>query len=306
MATSTHGTHNGPVIDRVADFDVIECAPCGFRHVLPLPSVEELAELYHEDYYAREKPLYLERTEEDLPWWTFAYRDRYAAFEASLTNDRRRLLEVGSGPGYFLQIGRQRGWDTTGIEPSTQAAAHTRDMGLTVVEDFLTPETAATLGTFDVVHMYNVLEHVPDPTEIINLARDVLAPDGLISICVPNDYNILQDTLRKTAGFEPWWLAPPHHLNYFGFSSMADLLERQGFDVIARTTSFPMEVFLFMGQNYVGNDEIGRRCHAKRKMFDTRLEAAGLSDVRRDLYKGLAELGIGREVLLIARRRPSS
>jgi predicted SAM-dependent methyltransferase len=143
---------------------------------------------------------------------------------------------------------------------------------------------------------------VPDPRGVVALAHKLLAPQGLISVCVPNDYNVLQDALRKTDGFEPWWLAPPHHLNYFTFDSMAAVLDRAGFEVIERTTSFPMEVFLLMGQNYVDNDDLGRLCHGKRKRLDHRLEAVGMTDVRRDLYRGLAELGIGREVQLIARR----
>lgn len=295
--------HDGPVIDRKNDFDVIDCAPCGFRHVQPLPTAEELSALYQEEYYTREKPLYLERTQEDLAWWTLAYTDRYEFFENQLPQNRRRLLEVGSGPGYFLQLGHSRGWDTVGIEPSAQAAAHIREMGLTVVEDFLSPRTAAELNPFDVVHLYNVLEHVPDPAEIISLAHGLLDPDGLISVCVPNDYNPLQNILRETDGFQPWWLAPPHHLNYFTFDSLAGLLDRAGFDVVERTTSFPMEVFLLLGQNYVGDDALGRLCHKRRKKLDQRLEGAGHSEVRQDLYRGLAALGIGREVQLIARRR---
>lgn len=298
--------HDGPVIDRVNDFDVIECGDCGFRHVMPLPTVEELESLYCEDYYAREKPLYLERTKEDLDWWIFAYADRFEVFEDNLPKDRRRLLEVGSGPGFFLRFGQDRGWNTVGIEPSAQAAAHTRDMGLDVIEDFLTPETAADIGPFDVVHLYNVLEHVPDPAGIIELAHGLLDPAGLISVCVPNDYNILQDLLRGTKGFEPWWLAPPHHLNYFTFDSLTALLDRQGFDVIERTTSFPMEVFLLLGQNYVGNDEMGRLCHGKRKLLDHRLQSTGFTKVRQDLYRGLAKLGIGREAQLIAKKRDAS
>ena len=295
-------THQGPVIDRKNDFEVIECGQCNFRHVVPLPTENELAALYNEDYYAREKPLYLERTKEDLSWWNLAYADRFAFFEERLPQTRRRLLEVGSGPGYFLHMGQMRGWNGLGIEPSAQAAAHTREMGLEVLEDFLTPQTAPALGTFDVVHMYNVLEHVPDPEQMIALAHSLLNPGGLYSVCVPNDYNVLQDVLRRFDDFEPWWVAPPHHLNYFSFDSLTALLERSGFEVVERTTSFPMEVFLLRGQNYIGNDALGRHCHGMRKLLDQRLEVSGLNHVRQELYRGLAALGIGREVELIARR----
>jgi len=47
-----------------------------------------------------------------------------------LPSGSRRILDVGSGPGYFLLHGKNRGWQTLGIEPSKQAAEHGRKLGL--------------------------------------------------------------------------------------------------------------------------------------------------------------------------------
>ena len=52
-----------------------------------------------------------------------------------------------------------------------------------------------------------------------------------------------------------------------------------------------------MGDNYVGNDELGRQCHSKRKMFEYNLNESGLSHVKRQLYQTIAQFGIGREVV---------
>ncbi len=65
-------------------------------------------------------------------------------------------------------------------------------------------------------------------------------------------------------------------------------------------TSFPMEAFLLMGDNYVGDPALGRASHAKRKRFDLALEQAGFGEARRALYRALAEAGIGREAVVIA------
>jgi hypothetical protein len=123
----------------------------------------------------------------------------------------------------------------------------------------------------------------------------------LICVGVPNDYNALQQAARA-GGTQPWWLVPPHHLNYFDFTSLETLLKRVGLDVIETLTSFPMELFLLMGDNYVGNDTLGRECHARRKHFDLALEKAGLGEVRRKLYGALAKAGIGREAIIVARK----
>ena len=53
-------------MDSVNGFDIIECASCGFKHIVPIPSFEELQEIYREEYYSQEKPVYLERHREDL------------------------------------------------------------------------------------------------------------------------------------------------------------------------------------------------------------------------------------------------
>jgi SAM-dependent methyltransferase len=299
--TACRGDHRGPLLDRAAGFDVIACAVCDFTHVVPLPTPAELARTYRHEYYTAEKPLYLERHREDLAWWNLVYAERYDTFEALLPAGRRRILDVGSGPGFFLCHGRERGWQGVGIEPSAQAAAHARTLGLEIVEDFLTADTAARLGSFDVVHLSEVLEHIPDPGAMLRLVHGLLAPDGVACVVVPNDYSPFQQALRAAAGYAPWWLAPPHHLNYFGFDSLARLLVRSGFAVCLREATFPIDLFLLMGDDYVGDDDLGRQCHRKRMRFEERLERAGLGQLRRDLYRALAAHGVGREAVLVGR-----
>ncbi len=301
-APTAGGRHLGAHLGRAGGFDVIACAGCGFRHVLPLPSDEELANAYRHDYYAIEKPLYLEATRRDLDWWRIVYDDRLAALEAELPPDRRRLLEVGSGPGFFLLHAREHGWTPLGVEPSQQAAAHTRDLGIEVVEAFFEATTAASLGRFDAIQMTNVLEHVPDPLEVLRLAHERLAPGGLVSVIVPNDFNPFQRAARDACDQPPWWIAPPHHLNYFDFDSLAAALARTGFVPLVRSGSFPIDLFLLMGERYVGDDAVGRRCHEMRMRFEQSLETAGRGELRRALYRSLADLGLGREAWIVAKR----
>jgi len=71
--------------------------------------------------------------------------------------------------------------------------------------------------------------------------------------------------------------------------------------VVERTTSFPMEAFVMMGENYIDDPVHGRACHTRRKKFDLALDNAGLKSVRRAFYRALADQGIGREAVVIAR-----
>ncbi len=299
-ATRAWQGHKGPRLARVKDFDIIDCHTCGFVHVTPLPDPESLVSTYRDTYYVKEKPTFLSFAAEDQAWAELFQNDRLEIFEQRLGPARRRLLDIGSGPGFFLKTAQDRGWQVKGIEPSRQAAAHAKDLGLDIVEAFFGPETAPALGRFDAVHLNNVLEHLPDPIGLLTLAHDLIEPGGLICINVPNDYSPFQIAGRSQVGADAWWLAPPHHLNYFNFDSGARLLERLGFEVVERTTSFPMELFLMMGEDYIGKDDVGRACHNRRKKFDLAFDQAGLGETRRAFYRALASSGIGREAVLIA------
>jgi 2-polyprenyl-3-methyl-5-hydroxy-6-metoxy-1,4-benzoquinol methylase len=294
--------HSGDVLLRKDGFDIVDCRACGFAHAMPLPTHDELKDEYRHEYYSAEKPLYIQRYEEDRAWWMMTYGRRLEQIASFLPPDRRRILEVGSGPGLFLERARELGWNPLGIEPSRQAAAHTRALGCEVVEEFLDEDLARRLGQFDAIHCAEVLEHIPDPAAMLDLLNGLLAPGGILCLSVPNDFNPVQDVLAKARQFAPWWIAPPHHLNYFNHETLRALVEKHGFETARVTSTFPIDVFLLMGDNYVGNDEVGRASHARRVAFEFAFADAGRLDVRDRLYESLAGLGIGREVILFARK----
>jgi SAM-dependent methyltransferase len=294
--------HEGMVVESSNDFDVIDCEVCGFKHITPIPTEEELEKAYQHDYYTQEKPLYLERHKEDIDWWNLAYAERYELMEQFLPETSKLLLDIGSGPGFFLLHGQERGWNVKGIEPSVQAAEHSRELGVSVVNEFFSEESAAKLEKFDVIHMSDVLEHIPDPAKLLEMVHEQLNEEGLVAIVVPNDFNPFQLALRDHLDFKPWWVAPPHHINYFNFNSLQHLLERSGFEMIHKEATFPIDMFLLMGDNYIGNDDLGRACHGKRKTMELNLSNAGLLDLKRTLYKSFANAGIGREIIMLARK----
>lgn len=296
-----HVGHAGRVVDHANGFHVIECETCGFKHILPIPAAADLQKVYEEEYYTTEKPDYLKHYEEDSEWWKLTYNDRYDYFENILPAGRRRILDIGSGPGLFLLRGKERGWGTLGIEPSRQAAAYARSLGLEIRNEFLTSETQG-LGTFDVIHMSAVLEHIADPVGMLEIAFRLLEPGGLICVVVPNDYSPFQNALRDACCFHPWWLAPPHHINYFEPASLQRALTRTGFMVADLSTTFPIDIFLLMGDDYTKDPGLGRQCHGRRKAFEFSLEKAGLTSLRRKLYGCLIEHNIGREIVVYARR----
>jgi len=297
LADPTH--HHGPAIATVDGYDVIECQACGFRHIDPLFTDAELKKFYEQEFYESERPDYFERMEADKEWWMLRYHHYYGLLEAHAPG--RRLLDIGSGPGYFLEAGRERGWQVLGFEPSSIAADYTRKRDLAVVNDFFSAAKAKEHGPFDAISLSMVLEHVRDPIGLIEEARSLLVPGGLLLLISPNDFNPLQITLWKQLGFQPWWVNPKHHLNYFDTASGDRFLKARQFEILHLETSYPLENFLLAGRNYIGNPALGRECHNERKAFEIALFRHDKPRMEA-LASSWAAQGIGREFIILGKK----
>ena len=295
-----NSAHRGEPLDSKDGLSVVACETCGFKHVTPLPTAADLAKLYEHEFYTETKPHYFAHVEEDLPWWNMHFDNRFSLFEKHTS--QRKLLDIGSGPGYFLKRGKERGWDVIGFEPSKQAAEYSQKHGVTVVQNFFSQEKALPYGPFDAIHMEMVLEHIPYPYEFLKGAYSLLNPGGIICVVSPNDYNPFQIALRKNHGFEPWWVSPLQHINYFDTQTMQTTLAKVGFDIVDVLATFPIEIFLLMGDNYVGNDELGRACHIKRKRLEHALFKIFENDDMNNFYRSCAKVGVGREFMVLGEK----
>jgi len=289
--------HIGVILDSKNGFDIIECATCRFKHAIPLPTEKELSTYYSEKFYA-ESSLIVDVRKEDLEWWRMVYAEQYELFERFLPVTRHSILDIGCGLGFFLELGKERGWIPYGIEPSQQASEYAQKLGIEVDNNSFNKETASKLGNFDVVHMHEVLEHISNPVKTLKLCKELIKLGGLLCVITPNDYNPFQQLLKRD---QAWWVDPPTHLNYFDTNSLAHLLVASGFEILHKTTTFPMELFLLMGENYIDNVQLGRSCHGKRKELELNLQRGGLSELKQFMYKKLSEQGVGRETIIVAK-----
>jgi len=200
---------------------IVKCDDCGLVRQATRPSAT--AALYDSDYYATENPkggyanYFLDS---DVNRRTF--RDRIRAIE-SRYGRKGRLLDVGCALGDFLIEAKDAGWDVAGVEISHYAAQRARERGLRVSAgriEYLDLPAAS----FDVITLYDSIEHMTDPVATLAAVRRLLVPGGLVHLVTPNVGGLQSRALGRF-----WYhFKPGEHLFYFTPDTLRATLERSG------------------------------------------------------------------------------
>lgn len=207
-------------------FVVVQCQRCGLCFTNPRPSPSSIGQFYRPEYgphrprkklnRSQRQPVFLSRRRRhrdrrlDLPW-----------------HGQGRLLDFGCGGGSFLKRMHERGWQVTGLDFSALAVHRIRSgLGLPALLGSL-PHPELAPKSFDVITMWQSLEHVHDPQEVLRQAHDLLVSAGKLVVAVPN---IDSQAFRW---FGPAWygLDVPRHLTHFSPITLQVMLERAGFRV---------------------------------------------------------------------------
>jgi SAM-dependent methyltransferase len=198
---------------------IVQCRHCGHVYANPRWSAGELIEAY----IAVEDETYL--AEQVGREQTFA---RHLASLERYTGPGydRPLLDVGAYAGIFVKVALAAGWQATGVEPSRWAVNAARKSDLLLIEGTL---DAVELRDrrFDVLTMWDVIEHVPDPSAELAKAFRLLNPGGVIAV---HTMDIASPTARLMGRRWPWLM--DMHVHYFSRRSLEQFLEKAGFEII--------------------------------------------------------------------------
>jgi len=153
----------------------------------------------------------------------------------------RRFLDIGCGSGASVKGAVDLGWQATGIDIDPQLVAHGRkQLGVDLRCDLITRADLAE-GSYDFIKLRDVIEHFPNPLEVLFRIRELLAPDGVFLVVTPNEGGIA--TRARLALRRPRRLVatvpPPHHLHSFTPASLERILRRAGFRPVRTFTASP-------------------------------------------------------------------
>jgi SAM-dependent methyltransferase len=275
------------VVAKRDDLRVIDCQACGFYHLQPLPTTDQMSNFYANDFWQHTKVGTRAQMDEQIAWWAAIYGDWLTLAQKHVFD--KSLLDVGAGYGHFLDEAERKGFEAHGIEPS--ADVRSRDIWRGTWEDWDSDRP------YGCVSALWLIEHLPDPMKFLHWAHARLSVGGVLLATVPNDFSAAQVEAVNAGAIPNYWLDATH-LNYFTWSSFSNLLGRCGFRIVERSTLYPMELWLKAGQDYTREPGIGAKCHELVRMADL---GKGREQRLRD-YQNLAEIGQGREIVVVAVR----
>jgi ubiquinone/menaquinone biosynthesis C-methylase UbiE len=208
---------------RAGNLHIVRCTGCGLVMTNPQDDGATLARVYanHEDAAYE---------------FEYASRRRAALWHLDLVTrylpEPVRILDVGCATGIFVGVAQEAGWQATGIDASAWMVSHAQSrcpMATFRVANLEKVNFPA--ESFQVITLWDVLEHVHAPVEMLERAHGWLTQEGWLFLSVPN----VESKMARLMG-KRWVLLLREHLWYFSPRTIGAVLSRAGFEVISTRT----------------------------------------------------------------------
>ncbi len=208
--------------DRIRDlsleherWNLYECADCAVQFWWPMVHTE--ANYYQDTYFAVRDPL---RRSFRLGW----NHRRFTESPPHSPASEHSLLDIGCGSGTFLTAARDLGYEVHGLDLNQYAVQKAKE--LHNLENVFCGTLSVFLAQnpgkrFDVVTLFEVLEHIDDPVGLMDQIRSILKPQGFIALSVPNAERFM--IRRELSDF------PPHHLTWWNAATLQTFLSSRSF-----------------------------------------------------------------------------
>lgn len=197
---------------------LVRCRKCGLKFVNPRIK----GDIIVDSYSAGDDPLFISQAESRERTFAKAVKEITRA-----NGGKGKILDIGTAGGSFLAAAKKQGWDVAGCEPNRWLANWgNKNYGLninpgTIFDQKYKGESA------DVVTLWDVIEHTPDPLKVLKETNRILKKNGLLIVNYPD----IDSWLAKLMG-RKWLFLTSVHLYYFTPRTIKEILAKAGFKVI--------------------------------------------------------------------------
>lgn len=212
-------------------YPMVRCSGCGLVFVDVLLTPDQLAQLYSKDFFDAEQGTRPEWSlldyEKQREITVHNFLKKFSRIEDVIPRGGK-LLDAGCAHGFFLDAIKHR-YDVYGVDISEYAAEYARGkLGLAnvrrgAIEDLDMPD-----GFFQIITMWNTLDHVSYPMEALRRANRLLEHGGILVVYTED----IGCWLSKVMGRYWFPICPPHHLTYFDRKTIRKALDKSGFEVV--------------------------------------------------------------------------
>ena len=240
---------------KVNGFNIVKCKKCGLAYVNPRLKEKKLHEIYNKEYF--ENPAL---TGSNASFCGYGeYLEEKANIQATFSkrlktidkfSEKGRLLDIGCAFGFFLELAKEDGWDAKGLEISNHAYKYAKGkLKLHVINQTL-EKAGFKSNSFDVVVLFDVIEHLQDPKSSLKEVRRILKPNGLLVITTPDIGSITAKVLWKN------WEEVKRvreHIYFFSKDTLKKLLKSLNFKILKTESAgrfFSVESAINRGKLY--------------------------------------------------------
>lgn len=217
------GSDNIKLLYKKGDFNILKCNSCRFIFN------DRWNILSDEIRFDSEKSLNVDKVKTRFNEEKVLYYERFRKELLGISRFKKigKILDIGCGYGYFLELAKKEGWETRGIDCDKSAVEFCKEFLSLEVTCGKLDEKQYPEKHFDVVTLFHALEHIPDFQQTISKVKKIIKPHGLIVIDVPNVNDLRRVLLRQD-----WAMFKEEHLWYFSVPTIRLLLERYGFRIL--------------------------------------------------------------------------
>ncbi len=197
---------------------IVQCRSCGYVYANPRWEDDELLDAYE----AVEDEMYVhERAGREK-----TFTKHLESLEINVgERSGKSLLDVGAYIGVFVEVARSRGWNAIGVEPSHWAVESARSREIPIIEGTLNAKELEG-KQFDAITLWDVIEHVSDPSNELASIYQKLKPGGVVAV---HTMDIDSLTSKVMGGRWPWLMEM--HIHYFSRKTLTRMLENNGFEM---------------------------------------------------------------------------